>query len=392
MDRAPKVVLLIESSRGAGRALLCGIAQYAHDHGPWSFYWEPRGLETAWPVVEGLEADGIILRGVAQLDKLLALGVPTVVAGHRSDVASGFVNLVTDSVTIAQLAAEHLLKCGFKHFAYCGFQSTQLEHTSWSRQRHASFTDRLVAEGFATPPSYILSPLNQNWGKERADLARWLASLPKPVGILACNDDCGVQVMEACKLAGLAVPSAVGVVGVDNDEVVCGLADPPMSSVVVQFENAGYLAARALDRLMKGRTDIPGQILVSASHVFARRSTDTIAIEDPHLARAMRYIRENSRTNLSVGAVALATGISRRGLERLFRQHLDSSILEVIRRERTDQIARMLVETKRSVRQISEALGFQDAQHFARYFRSTKKMSPLAWRRKFTLPLSQIGD
>ncbi len=388
MARTPKVVLLIESSRGAGRALLCGIAQYAHDHGPWSFYWEPRGLDTAWPVVESLEADGIILRGVANLEKLLALGVPTVVAGHRSDVASGFVNLVTDSATIARLAAEHLLECGFKHFAYCGFQDTRLEHTNWSRQRQASFAERILAAGLDSPPSYTLAPLNQNWSRERSELARWLSRLPKPVGIMACNDDCGVQVMEACKLAGLKVPEVVGVVGVDNDEVVCGLADPPMSSVVVQFENAGYLAAQALDRLMKRRKAIPGQILVSASHVCTRRSTDTLAIEDPHLARALRHIRSQVATNLGVDDVAQVTGISRRGLERLFRRHTGGSILDAIRRERTGQIARMLVETELSIRQIADAMGFPDTQHFARYFRTVKKISPLLWRRKFARPQS----
>jgi len=391
MARTPKIALLIESSRGAGRALLCGIAQYAHDHGPWSFYWEPRGLETAWPVVESLEADGIIIRGVAQLDKLLALGVPTIVAGHRNEVASGFVNLVTDSATIARLAAEHLLECGFKHFAYCGFQDTQLEHANWSQHRQASFEERIVAAGMARPPSYTLAPLDKNWGRERAELARWLGNLPKPVGIMACNDDCGVQVMEACKVAGLAVPETVGVIGVDNDEVVCGLADPPMSSVVVQFENAGYLAARALDHLMKRRKKVSGQILVSASHVFTRRSTDTIAIENPHLARALRYIRDQAGINLSVNDVAQVTGISRRGLERLFRQHTGDSILEAIRRERTGQIARLLVETPLSIRQIADRMGFPDTQHFARYFRSTKKMSPLAWRRKFARPLAQTG-
>ena len=313
------------------------------------------------------------------------------VAGHRSDVASGFVNLITDSATIARLAAEHLLESGFKHLAYCGFQSTLLEHTNWSRQRQTSFEERIVAAGLAAPPSYILAPMNQNWGRERADLARWLASLPKPVGIMACNDDCGVQVMEACKLAGLAVPETVGVIGVDNDEVVCGLSDPPMSSVVVQFEQAGYLAAGALDRLMRGRKKIPAQILVSASHVFTRRSTDTIAIENPHLARALRHIRDQAGVSLCVDDVAQVTGISRRGLERLFRQHTGGSILDAIRRERTGQIARLLVETRLSIRQIADRMGFPDTQHFARYFRAAKKMSPLAWRRKFAGHLAQIG-
>ena len=141
-------------------------------------------------------------------------------------------------------------------------------------------------------------------------------------------------------------------------------------------------------RLMKRRKEVSGQILVSASHVFTRRSTDTIAIDDPHLARALRHIRDQAEINLSVDDVAQVTGISRRGLERLFRRHTGGSILDAIRRERTGQIARMLVETRLSIREIADRMGFPDTQHFARYFRSKKKMSPLAWRLKFARPLS----
>jgi LacI family transcriptional regulator len=119
--------------------------------------------------------------------------------------------------------------------------------------------------------------------------------------------------------------------------------------------------------------------------VHTRRSTDTIAIEDPHLARALRHIREHSRSNLGVTDVALAAGISRRGLERRFQKQMGHSILHAIQHERAGQIARLLVESKLSVRQIADTLGFDNAQHFARYFRAAKKMSPLAYRRKFTV-------
>ena len=203
---------------------------------------------------------------------------------------------------------------------------------------------------------------------------------------MACNDDCGVQVMEACKLAGLAVPDAVGIVGVDNDEVVCGLADPPMSSVVVHFEKAGYEAAEVLNRLMHRSKKVPSKLVISASHVVTRRSTDSVAIENPHLARSLHFIRDHVREAVNVDDVAKSVGISRRALERLFRQEMGFSILDEIRRARNGEIARLLLETQLSIRQIADSMGFEDVQHFARYFRAAKNLNPSDYRKTFTHP------
>ena len=143
-------------------------------------------------------------------------------------------------------------------------------------------------------------------------MARWLESLPKPVGVMACNDDIGVQILEACKLAGLTVPDDIGVIGADNDEVVCGLADPAMSSVAVNFERAGYESAQALDHLMRRLHGVPAQIKVQATHIVVRRSTDVVAVADEAVARAMRFIRDHTRGPVAVSAVAKAAGLSRR--------------------------------------------------------------------------------
>jgi LacI family transcriptional regulator len=383
MSRTPKVILLIESSRGSGRALLCGITKYAHDHGPWSFYWKPGGLETVWPRLGVLDADGIIMRDAGKLDEVLALGIPAVVVGHRAKGISGIVNAVSDCESIARMAAEHLLGCGFKNFAFCGLAKNSFEQTWWSQLREDHFKQLVVKAGFKSPPRCILAPESQSWQADRRALSKWLASLPKPLGVMACNDDCGLQVMEACKLSGLSVPDAVGIVGVDNDEVICGLTDPPMSSVMVHFEKAGYRAAEVLNRMMRRSKGIPPKIVIPASHVVIRRSTDSVAIENPHLSRSLRFIRDHSRKAIVVNDVAKAAGISRRALERLFRREMGFSILDEIHRARADGIARLLLETQLSIRQIADSLGFEDSQHFARYFRAAKKTSPSAYRRTF---------
>ena len=354
--KVPRIILLIESSRGSGRALLQGIATYAHHHGPWSFYWEPGGLEKAWPALRQIEADGIILRDVKKVDEALASGLPAIVIGHGQSEIPGLVNVVTDSAAIGRLGAEHLLQCGFKHFAFCGYADNPLERTVWSEVRCEFFGARIREGGFSSTSTYVLSNSAGGWPKERRALAEWLAALPKPVGLMACNDDCGQQVVEACKFAGLPVPDQVGVIGADNDEVVCGLTDPPLSSVAINFEQAGYDAARALDQLMLGDQGVARRIIAAAPHlVVTRRSTDFVATDEPHLTRALQFVRDRAREGVSVDDVARAAGLSRRALEKRFRDFLGRSILEEIRRVRTDHIARMLVET--------ESAGYRHRRH-----------------------------
>ena len=377
----PKVILMIESSRASGRALLHGIADYSHQWGPWSFSWETGGLEKAWPMLQDADVKGVILRDVDKLNEVLAYRLPTVVIGHQKTEIPGVVNVLTDSEAVGRMGADHLTGCGFKHFAYCGYARTPFENAEWSEVRREHFAARLREIGYPAPQRFNLAMDARDWSRQQSSAIGWLQGLPKPVGLMACNDDCGQRVLQLCKLAGLAVPDEVGMIGADNDEVVCALMDPPMSSIAINFERAGYEAAAALDRLMRGLSDVPLRITAAATHVVARRSTDFVAAEDPHLRKALVCIRDHAKRAISVDEVAMASGQSRRSLEKAFRSLLGRSILEEIRRERTDQIARILVETDLSVAQIADGLGFADVQHVARYFRAGKGVSPSEFRR-----------
>ncbi len=322
--------------------------------------------------------DGIILRDVDKLEEVLALGIPAVVIGHSKTEVPNLVNVVTDSSAIGQIGADHLQQYGFKHFAYCGYGTAP-----FSDLRQASFSRCLRKAGFEVQ-THMASPLASSpWREERRRMAAWLRSLPKPVGVMACNDDCGRQVIEACKLANLAVPDSVGVLGADNDEVVCGLSDPPLSSVAINFERAGYEAAAVLFRLLRQRRGVPSNIIVRATHVVARHSTDIAAATDPHVTKALQFIRDHARESVTVAEVFQAAGLSRRALEVKFRRELGCPIRKYICRVRTDQIVRLLVETDLPVGRIAESLGFPDVQHFARYFRADRHISPLAFRRSY---------
>jgi LacI family transcriptional regulator len=368
-----KVVLLLESSRASGRELLRGVARYAQHHGPWSFYWEPAGLERAWPMLKSLDADGIIMRDVEKVKEVLAAGVPAVVVGHSRTEIPGLVNVVTDSKLIGQLAAEHLIDRGFRHFGYCGFAQTGIERTPWSQQRGDSFEMRVAEAGFKTafftPPATPASSRSRiTWHSERQHLVRWLKSLPQPAGILACNDDRGEQLIEACRAAQLRVPDEIAVVGADNDELVCGFCNPSLSSVAIDFERAGYESAQSLHVLMRGNRPAQHKIIAAASHVVTRRSTDILAVEDPSVARALQFIRDRNRGPIMVSQVARAAGISRRSLEKRFRSTLARSILGEIRRGRVEHIAQLLAETSLSISEIADQLGFDGPQQLAHGF------------------------
>ncbi|HXB59745.1 MAG TPA: DNA-binding transcriptional regulator [Candidatus Acidoferrales bacterium] len=386
--KIPIVALLIESSRASGRALLDGIAQFAQHYGHWSFYWEPGGLEKAWPKLKALNVDGIILRDVDKLDEVKRLDIPAVVIGHSKREIPNFVNVVTDSTAIGKIGAEHLLTRGFKHFAYCGYGSISPSGGKpkllvWSELRRASFQKGIEKAGFKVDTHCVLSAATSAWTDELSRMTHWLRSLPKPVGLMACNDDCGRQVIEACKLAELTVPDEVGVLGADNDELVCGLSAPPMSSVAINFERAGYEAALVLNDLLRGKTKAPVNITVATTHVVVRSSTDFVAITDRNLSKALQFMRDHLRENIMVSDIARFAGLSRRSLEIKFRQEMKFSIHKYIRRMRTDQIVRLLMETELPVGDIAESLGFSDVQHFARYFRAGKGISPLAFRRAY---------
>jgi LacI family transcriptional regulator len=253
----------------------------------------------------------------------------------------------------------------------------------WSEGRQNSFQQHVERAGFKVDAFCTMPGATDVWQQERHKMTDWLQSLPKPVGLMACNDDCGQQVVEACKLAGVSVPDEVSVLGADNDDLICGLSLPSMSSVAINFERAGYDAARVLNDLLRGKKPEQSKITVTATHVVVRRSTDYLAVSDMNLLKALQFIRDHVRENIKVLDVSRAAGISRRALEIKFQREMESSVHDYIKRLRTDQIMRLLVETDLPIGQIAESQGFLDIQHFARYFRSGTQMSPLAYRRNF---------
>ena len=217
-------------------------------------------------------------------------------------------------------------------------------------------------------------------------MTAWLQSLAKPVGVMACNDVRGRQVIEACLEAGLRVPDDVAVLGVDEDRLLCELANPPLSSVVLNLDRAGYQAAELLDGLMAGRLQPPQRILAEALWIIPRRSTDVLAIEDRHVAAAVRFIRDHCREAIAVGDVVSQANISRRGLEIRFQHVLGRSIRQQIQRVRLGWSQRLLVETNLSAEKIAHACGFSSLSYLSSVFRRELGTTLTDYRRQSRNP------
>ncbi|MDI6451323.1 XylR family transcriptional regulator [Anaerobaca lacustris] len=308
--------------------------------------------------------------------------IPVVYASYLHAEAQNAHTIVTDDRAIGDLAASHLLERGFRHFGYVGY-----DEMFWSQRRRESFAAKLHAAGHQCH-FWVQNraPQAHQWPGERKSLAAWLARQPKPLGVMACNDDRARNVVDACQIVGLNVPEEVAVVGVDNDEFVCNLSNPALSSVALNVEEAGYGAAERLDRLMNGLHVEAGSIMVVPTAVVARRSTEAMAIEDPIVAEAVAFIRGNGNKPLQIADVLRHVTISRRALHDRFRRIMGCTVHQYIKRVRVGEIERLLVNTDYTMAEIARTLGFTSPDHIASYFRSVRGVNPFALRRQHLAP------
>ena len=386
MTGTPKIALLIETARGYGRGLLRGIVRYGRLHGPWSFYVTPGDFAQALPRMRQWGGAGIIARvetpRVAQA--ILASGLPTVALDLSEDQLrpdnplSRLSEVASDSHGAARLAAEHLLERGFRHYAFVG-----LAGRIWSRLRQDGFCERLRAAGFE--PHVYAPPRRRRewlWEQEQGKLADWLRRLPRPVGLMACDDNRGREVLEACRAAGLRVPEEMAVVGVDNDELLCELADPPLSSVALNAEAGGYRAAALLDRMIRGRSRKPTRLAVEPLHVVTRRSTDIVALDDPVVASALHFIHDHAGRPIRIDDVVERVLISRRALEIRFKNVTGRTLLAELRRIRLDRARLLLQETDLSLSRVAGSAGYSSESYLTQVFRQDLGQTPARYRRQ----------
>jgi LacI family transcriptional regulator len=383
MNSTAHVALLIETSRAYGRGLLRGIIRYQREHGPWSIYFQPRGINDPAPAwLKSWKGDGILARisdrrMAAMIERT---GAPCVdlrfaVPGLNMPAVG------IDNSTVVARAFDHFFDRGYRRFAVCTYPHGQFV---WMDYRTRLFQTLAAERGF---PCEVYSGSAEEdapptaWEQEQGQFAKWLARLPKPIAIFAVNDDRGLQIVDACRRAGIAVPDEVSVIGVDNDEFLCGLASPPLSSVSINLEMMGYRAAALLDDLMSKRAPPPSEpLLLPAGEVVARKSTDSLAIDDPELSRVVRYLRENACRGIRMSDITRATGMERRTLERRMKSLFGRSPKDELMRIQIEEAKRLLASTELSVKAISLRTGFANSRYFTQVFRLRVGVAPGQYR------------
>jgi LacI family transcriptional regulator len=382
LAHTPHIALLIETSTAYGRELLRGVAQYARFHGPWSFYIEPGDIADNPPDLAAWQVDGVIARIRSQrlADALLATGVPTVDVDFALPELLPY-GLANHDARIATLAAEHLLACGLSHFAFVGWAPDNQAAAFWESARFKHFAETLAPNGAQVHQyHWPKNPRHWSWPREQKHLARWLKTLPKPIGIMASNDQRARHVLEAARLADLEIPRDLAVIGVDNDEVLCEMSSPSLSSVAVNAHRIGYEAAKLLHRLMAGKKPPPRRIVVEPLGVIARQSTDTLAMADEAVVAALRYIRNHIDKPIRVADILTAVPVSRKTLEVRFAKVLGRTPHAEIHRVRLERVKTLLAQTDWSLKKIAAASGFTYAEHMHSVFRKQTNMTPSQYR------------
>jgi LacI family transcriptional regulator len=219
------------------------------------------------------------------------------------------------------------------------------------------------------------------WNLEQPAITAWLNSLPKPVGLMACNDVRGRQIIEACSLGEMHVPNEVAVVGVDEDRLLSELSNPPLSSVALNAEQGGFRAAALLDDLMSGRSSVRQTLLVEPLWVVTRPSSDVLAIEDRDVAAAVAFIRKNAKRPIGVQDIVKQTAMSRRALEIRFQRCLGRSIRDEIERIRLEWTKQLLVETDLPLGKIADCAGFGSQSYLSKVFHETIGITLTQYRR-----------
>lgn len=373
-----KVALLIETSNRYGRDLLYGVRDWMQQGERWAIRFTEQARLAPLPGwLREWEGDGIIARVDSPriAAALRRTGLPVVDVSAERD-ASEFPRVSVDNAAVARLAAEHLAARGFRNFAYFGDAQFL-----WSRERGREFRRRAAESGRSCAEFAVRTRgVRPGSDAEIRAMADWLVDQPRPLGVFACYDGRARHVLEACQLRGWAVPDEIAVLGVDNDEVLCELCTPPLSSVQPNARRTGFEAAELLSRMMRGEK--PGRLTrrVEPVRVVERQSTDTVAVADVKVAAAVRFIREQVGDGIDVGDVLRAVPMSRTLLERKFQAALGRSPHREILQQRIARARHLLAESEVSIAVVAELAGFGDASYLSVVFRRETGESPRAYR------------
>lgn len=376
-----RVAVIIETALASGRSLLAGISQFARELDTWELF-HPTGYLGATELsgLENWEGDGII----ARIPELQTLGVvkskavPVVdVLGNVAD--SSYPLVTSDDPLIGNWVARTFIENGHRNFAFIG-----LAGEMWSLERERGFRERIRESCLSYRYCELgqPSPVKGNWRTRVEELSDFLRSMPKPCAVMISSDQLGPTVMATCQRLGFAVPDEISLIGVDNDLPFCELCRPRLSSVEPNHFRAGYEAARLLNEALFSGTYSTRRLEIPPIRLHERPSSESNAVEDPSLVRALQFIRARACNGISVDDVARACGLSRSVLQRRFRSAVGKTVLEVVQSIKVRRARDLLEFTQLGLSEVAERSGYSSQEYFTASFGRQVGLSPLAYRRR----------
>lgn len=374
-----QIAILMGYNTAYERQIISGILHYAHLAGDWSLYFvEPVDVQYKFKEWDG---DGAIAHlDSTKLEDLENLPIPVVGIGRRSDdflEAPNFFHVASNNKKVAQLAVDHFMGLGVPHFACFGipddlnFWADTRKHYFQKYVENAGYPCFSYEEGFYT---------TQNWKAVRDRQIQWLESLPKPIGIFSVMDMRARELVELCRLSGIAVPEQVCILGVDNDEAICNFSSPTISSISQGTKEMGLQAATFLDQMINREPRASPHYLVDPIGVIKRESTDFLNLEDKVMESALRFIQRNACRGIQVVDVIDHCGVSRSTLERRFKQTLKLTIRTKIEQIQLEQVQDLLTHTPLTLQNIADRAGFNTLQYMMYVFRKKFDMTPTMYR------------
>lgn len=379
-----KILLLTDFSSGYSRNLLKGIVRYSKEVGNWSFQRMPlyyRMLYGENGVVEWAkkwQADAIIAQlSDVNIELLNDLNIPIIVQNYR-DRNKAVSNLTGDYFNTGVMAAKFFLNRGYRNFAFYGFKGA-----IWSRERADGYSHEIEKQGYKLAVLENDNKDREEWSYNHTVLGNWLQSLPKPVALFACDDHFALQISETCNVYNINVPDDIALLGVDNDDLLCNISDPPLSSIVLDVENGGYNAGKLLHQLITKEITEPFNIVVNPLIIERRKSTEKYAVSDKNIRTILNYIEKNYANHLSVEELVKQVPLSRRVLEKKFKEETGESLYQYIQNYRIDQFTRLLITTDYSLFEAALQSGFENYKNVSRVFRKYKSLSPAEYRKRY---------
>lgn len=378
MTRTFRVALYFNLAMLHHQGMANGIIKYARERGDWELcgaYWPMAQVDDfrRW------DGDGIIAAVETEDDIAMLTGTGLPVVDTSGAIIDSRLSLVTnDNPEIGRMGGEHLADNGLERFAFCAAEGSR-----WSDERLSGFE-------CATRPHRLseVAVFGRRIGwwhspEFSRELAAFLSRLEKPLGVMAANDIVGMNVMGACRLAGLRVPEDVALVSVDNEVLLCELSTPPISSIPFDRHEIGLRSAERLEVLMRGMLPSMPELRVRPQPLVERASSSVIAVDDPLVAEALAFIRRRAVENLSAGEVARDLHTSRRNLERRFHAQTGRTVLEEIHRARIKHAKQLLRDGALSTKQAAALSGFRTIDRFTAIFTRYAGMPPGAYRARF---------